>query len=136
MEPPMRLALVAASLALAACATISQQASVDLDSGLSALVGQRLEVAVARLGEPIGSARLGADTVYGWGSASTSTEILHPTPGFIDAANYQGGVFPPPRRTVENACLIRMIVDAQGVIRTWDHQGNEAGCRAYAARLT
>ena len=131
----MRIAILAASLALSACATAAQQATADLDSGLNALVGQPVQVVIAKLGEPIGSAQLGSDTVYGWGRAFTSAEILHPTPGFIDAASYQGGVFPPPRRTVQNDCVIRMIVGADGRIRDFDHQGNAKGCRAYADQL-
>ena len=131
----MRIAILAASLALSACATTGQQASADLDSGLNALVGQPVQVAVARLGAPIGAAPVGDETVYGWGQGFTSTEATHPTPGFIDAANQQGGVFPPPRRTVQNDCVIRMTVGADGLIRDWDYHGNKRGCAAYAERL-
>jgi hypothetical protein len=129
----MRIAIIAASLALSACAT--PQASAGLDSQLDALVGQPVAVAVARIGEPIATAPMGPDTVYGWGHAFTSTELLHPTPGFLDGANQQGGVFPPPRSTVQNDCVIRMVAGPDGRIRSWDAQGNDRGCRAYADRL-
>src|SRR5688500_7272407 len=108
MEKTMRVAILVASVALSACATPAQQASSNLESGLDTMIGQPVEVAVARLGEPIASAPMGTDTVYGWGHAFTGTELLMPTTGFIDAANAQGGVFPPPRRTVQNACVIRI----------------------------
>jgi len=131
----MRIAIIAASLALSACATHTPQASANLDSGLNAMIGQPAEFALARLGEPIASAPMGTNTVYGWGRAFTSTELMSPTPGFIEAADFQGGVFPPPRRTVQNDCVIRMVVGADGLIRNWDYQGNDRGCRAYADRL-
>ena len=132
----MRPAIIAASLALSACATHAQQASAGLDSSLDAMIGQPVEVALARLGDPIATAPSGSDTVYGWGHAFTSTELLFPTPDYIiDATNYQGGVFPPPRQTVRNDCVICVIVGADGLIRDWDVKGNERGCRPYAERL-
>ena len=127
----MRIAIIAASLALSACATHPQQAT-SLDRSLDALVGQPVELALARLGEPIGSAAVGTDTVYGWGHAFTSSETTIPNPGFIDAAQAQGGVFPPPRRTVHNACVIRVVAGADGRIRSWDYQGTDRACRADA----
>lgn len=130
----MRLAIIAAPLALAACAT-TPQAAAELDRNLDALIGQPVQVAVAWLGEPIASAPMGTETVHGWGHAFTSIELLHPTPGFIDAANSQGGVFPPPRRTVQNDCVIRVVAGADGRIRDWDYQGNDRGCRVYTDRL-
>jgi hypothetical protein len=137
VEKAMRLSILAASLSLSlsACAAHSQQGSASLHSTLDAIVGQPIEVAVSRLGAPIGSAPVGSDTVYGWGHAFTSTELLHPTPGFIDAASSQGGVFPAPRRAVQNECVVRVLAGADGVIRDWDYYGNARGCRAYAIRL-
>src|SRR5690242_15970046 len=79
--------------------------------------------------------KMGSGTVYGWGDAFTSMELLHPTPGFIDAASSQGGAFPPPRRAVQNECVIRVLVGADSVIRDWDWYGNARGCRVYADRL-
>ena len=129
----MRIAIVAASLALAACAT--PQASASLDSHLGALVGQPVAVAVARLGQPIATAPMGADTVYGWGHAFTSTELLTPLPDIAAGAHSNGGIFPPPRQTVQNDCVIRIVAGPDGRIRSWDAQGNDRGCRGYADRL-
>ena len=130
----MRLILVLAPLAVSACATPAPT-SAALDGSLDALVGQPVEVALARLGEPIASAPMGADTVYGWGHAFTSTELLSPTIDIAAGGNAQSGVFPPPRRTVQNACVVRMVAGADGRIRDWDVQGDERGCRALSDRL-
>lgn len=131
----MRIAIVVSALVLSACATHSQQASASLGSSLDAMVGQPVEVAIARLGEPVGSAPMGTDLVYGWGQAFTGTESSNAAPGWVEAADFQGGVFPAPRRTVQNECVIRVVVGADGLIRDWDYQGNDRGCRAYADRL-
>ena len=130
----MRLMLVLAPLAVSACATPAPT-SAALDGSLDALVGQPVEVALARFGEPIASAPMGADTVYGWGHAFTSTELLSPNIDIAAAGNAQSGVFPPPRRTVQNACVVRMVAGADGRIRDWDVQGDERGCRALSDRL-
>ena len=129
----MRSAIIAASLALSACAT--HQASAGLDSHLDALVGQPVAVALAQLGQPIASVPMGTDTVYGWGHAFTSTELLHPMPDVAAGAHAQGGVFPPPRRTVQDNCVIRMVAGPDGLIRDWDYQGNSRGCRALGHSL-
>ena len=78
---------------------------------------------------------MGVDTVYGWGHAFTSTELLSPNIDIAAAGNAQSGVFPPPRRTVQNACVVRMVAGADGRIRDWDVQGDERGCRALSDRL-
>ena len=132
----MRIAMFASMLALSACATTSQQVSADHGDDLDAMIGQPVDVAVARLGEPIASAPMGSEKIYGWGHGFTRTEFTNAAPGWVDAASSQGGVFPAPRRTVSDSCVIRMIVGANGLIRAWDQQGNDRGCRAYAERLS
>jgi hypothetical protein len=136
MEFALRIAIVAPTLVLSACATTSQQASSGLDHRLDALVGEPVEVAVARLGEPIAYAQMGSEKVFGWGESFARTEFTNAAPSWVDAAAAQGGVFPAPRRTVPDSCVIRMIVGADGLIRAWDHQGNARGCRAFADRLS
>jgi hypothetical protein len=131
MEEAMRVAVgVAASLALSACATHPQVSSA-LDSNLDAMIGQPVEAAVARLGQPMAAVPVGADLVYGWGHAFTKTEFTNAAAGWVDAASSQGGVFPAPRRTVPDSCVIRVVVGPNGLIRDWDYQGNARGCRSY-----
>lgn len=130
----MRIAIAAASLTLAACSTHAQPSST-LNLRLDSLIGQPVQAAVARLGEPAGEAPVGAGKVYGWRHVFTSTEVRSPAAVFIDPADHQGGVFPPPRFPVQNDCVVRMVVGADGLIQEWDYRGNERGCRAYADRL-
>jgi hypothetical protein len=130
----MRIAIIAASLAISACAAHTQ-ASSGLDSTLDALIGQPVDVAFARLGQPIGSATVGTDRVYGWGRTYASTEFSNAVAGPVMPADYRGGVFPQPRRTVQKTCVIRMVVGADGLIRDWDYQGADRDCRSYSARV-
>lgn len=131
----MRVAILVSSLMLSACATTTQQASTELKSSLDSMVGQPVGVAVARLGEPMASVPMGSQSVYGWGYGFTRSEFTNAAPGWVNAADFQGGVFPAPRRSVQDSCVIRMVVDADGVIRAWDYQGDDRGCSAYADRL-
>jgi hypothetical protein len=87
----MRLAIIATMIVLSACATTSPQASSGLEHGLNALIGQPVEIAVARLGEPIAAAPMGSAKVYGWGQGFTRTEFTNAAPGWVDAASSQGG---------------------------------------------
>ena len=129
----MRLAILAASIGLSACAAHPQISG--LNASLDSMIGQPVEVAVARFGQPIGSAKAGVDWVYGWGFTFSGTEFLHPNPGWIDAAAHRGGVFPPPRRTVQKTCIIRMVVGPTGSIRGWDYQNTDRDCRSYSDQM-
>lgn len=128
----MRIAILAASLALSACAAHTQ-ASSGLDSSLDAMIGHPIDVAVAQLGQPIGSAPVGTDTVYGWGQTYTSSAFSNAVAGPVTPADYRGGVFPQPRLKVQKSCVIRMFVGANGLIRDWDYQGTDRDCRSAPA---
>jgi hypothetical protein len=131
MEEAMRVAITVVSLALSACATYPH-ASSTLDSNLNAMIGQPVEVAIAQLGQPMATVPLGKDSVYGWGATFTRTEFTNAAPGWVDAGSYKGGVFPAPRRIVQDSCVIRMVVGPNGLIREWDYQGNARGCHSYS----
>jgi len=131
----MRVAIILSSLVLSACATPEAQPSNHLTASLDAMIGQPVEVAVSRLGEPIASVPMGSDSVYGWGYNFTRSEFTNAAPGWVEAADSQGGIFPAPRRTASDNCVIRMVVGSDGRIRTWDFQDADRGCRANADRV-
>ena len=128
----MRASIIATSLVLSACATSAQQASADLRTSLDAMVGQPVGVAVARLGEPIAAAPMGSRSVYGWGYGFTRTEFTNAAAGWVSPGDFQGGIFPAPRRTVPDSCVIRMVVGPDGLIQEWDYQGRDSSCGEYA----
>lgn len=132
----MRIAIISASLILTACATPEQQLSANLDSNLNAMVGQPVAVAVGRLGEPTGSARIGSDTIYSWQQAFESA-VTRAAVGVGSAPGVYAPVYyaSPQTKVVDNYCLIQAVVSPNGVIRYWHFDGNYAGCRPYADRL-
>lgn len=131
-----KIAIIGASLVLAACATPEQQLSAHLDSNLDALAGQPVDVAIDRLGEPSGSAQIGSDTVYSWHLAFEGSVTTTPL-----GVGSPAGVFAPIKmpsmhtEVVTNSCLLQAVVSPEGLIRYWHFEGNYAGCRSYAERL-
>jgi hypothetical protein len=137
MERPLRkIAIIGASLVLTACATPEQKLSAHLDGNLDAMVGQPVDVAVVRLGEPSGSAQIGSDTIYSWQQAFESAA----TTGAVGVGGAPGVYAPiyyasPRTKVVNNYCLLQAVVSPSGLIRYWHFDGNYAGCRPYADRL-
>ena len=137
MEGPLqKIAIVAASLVLAACATPEQELAAHLDGNLDLMIGQPVDVAVGRLGEPSGVARIGSDTVYSWQQAFESTA----TTGAVGVGSAPGVYAPvyyasPRTKVVNNYCLLQAVVSPNGLIRYWHFEGNYAGCHPYADRL-
>jgi hypothetical protein len=137
MEGPLqKIAIVAASLVLAACATPEQELAAHLDGNLDMMIGQPVDVAVGRLGEPSGAARIGSDTVYSWQQAFESTVTTTPL-----GIGSPPGVYAPIKSSsshterVNNQCLLQAVVSPSGLIRYWHFEGNYAGCEPYAERL-
>lgn len=137
MEGPLRkFAIVSASLILTACATPEQELSAHLDSNLNAMVGQPVNVAVDRLGEPSGSVQIGSDTIYSWQQAFESTVTTTPL-----GIGSPSGVYAPIKSSsmhtevVNNHCLLQAVVSPKGLIRYWHFEGNRLGCKSYAERL-
>lgn len=81
-----------------------------IKKSMASLVGQHVTVAVDKLGFPTSEQVIAGSKVYIW---STSFMI-------------QG---------TSHSCKIRAIVDAKEIITTWDFEGNERGCGAYAVAL-
>jgi hypothetical protein len=77
---------------------------------MGAYVGQPASVLIGRLGFPTRQDNVAGRKVYVWTAGQ-----------MVEGTSY--------------ACTIRAIVDDQDVINTWDYQGNEGGCRNYAAML-
>jgi hypothetical protein len=121
------IALIAASLAVTACATPEQKLTAYLDSKLDAMVAQPVDVAIARLGEPSGSAPDGPDTIYSWQKTFESTVITTPLYGVTAGSKRTGAI--------NNEGLIQAVVNPDGLITRWHFAGNYAGCHSYAERL-
>ena len=127
-----------AAVSLAACATPVETLSSNMNHTLDSLVGQPVDAAFARLGEPVGSAVMGEYTVYGWGESSVK-EVAVVSTGVSDgaawSAPFQGKVSATTRVPVSHRCEIRVMAGPDGLIEGWHYAGNVGGCESYADQL-
>ena len=129
----MRGLILIAGLALSACATGSV-----MDSGLQALVGQPVEIALDRLGPPAEKTQQGEDTVYRW-SRNASIRRPNVAPHWPDVT--EGGAidFPDEHSTgwarAEHSCDVTIVAGPDGQVKAWQLKDRTGGCRDYARTL-
>jgi len=133
MQIKDKLILLILALFLAGCATFGQ-----MQRGLNALTGQNIQTAFDVFGYPSGKQEFGNDVVYYW---QTSSSGVIPVPMTATTLNNNLGTFPSYSTTTYNQlvpvsydCLIKLITDETGTIRTWEYEGNY-GCVGYIHRL-
>jgi hypothetical protein len=130
----MRKALaLCLSLILCGCATFGQ-----MQRGLKALQWQDIQTAFDVLGYPSGKQEFGTDTVYFWEVNSSGTIFLPQTTttsGYVGMAPVQASTTYNQSVPVNYNCLIRLITDDQGIIKSWEYRGNYGGCTNYINRL-
>jgi hypothetical protein len=133
----MRKALILVSaIALTGCA-FSQ-----LNDGLPHLVGQPLNMAVNVLGLPNQKMDIGPYTVYVWDNSSsgvipimqtstaTTSGMVGNVPVYGSATVNSMGYMP-----VQYQCQIKLRVDSQLIVQSWEWAGNQGGCARYGNRL-
>ena len=131
-----KFVLAATALALSGCATTT--ANKTLDNGLTSLVGQPIQAAYDRLGYPNGSQVMNGDTFYIW---STNRNVVMPmynngtAYGTVGTTPFQVNTSMPGMMPMNFNCSIRLIAGADGVIKSWDYQGNAGGCQGYVKML-
>lgn len=128
------LAVATGLLCAAGCVSI-----IYMDAGLTALVGERVDTAIAVLGKPTEVQGLGSDTLYVW---EVRRIELRSDPRTIDSPSDRPGVmttYTGPRYTavvpIEHYCNVRLLVDSSGRIIKWTHNGDPSGCRSYNKAL-
>lgn len=102
------------------------------------MLGSHVNNVFARLGHPDGEQRVANRTVYVWANQSSGAmPIMMPTTttGWVGRTpvtmtGQQWGMMP-----VNHACMIRVVVDDEGIVQSYDYRGNEGGCGPYARRL-
>jgi hypothetical protein len=129
----MRGWILIAGLALSACATGS-----DMESGLQALVGQPVEMAIDRLGPPAEKTQLGQDTFYRWGR-NASRGRANVAPHWPDVTESGAIDFPDEHSTgwarAEYSCEVTIVAGPDGQIKAWQLKDRTGGCRDYARTL-
>lgn len=120
-------------LGLVGCATFGQ-----MQRGLNALQGRNVQTAFDVLGYPSGKQEFGSDTVYYWQVNSSGTILLpqtSTTSGYVGMTPVYGSTTYNQVVPVNYNCLIKLITDEKGIIKTWEYNGNYGGCASYIKRL-
>lgn len=123
-----RVVMMALCFALIGCA---QQ---RIDQGLAAYAGQPAATLFAKLSYPDGRAIVDGRRAYVWGSEHASGSFLAPTAGATRQMNLASTTL--AMTPVDHTCMIRVVVDDNDRVVSWDAKGNEGGCAPYARRLT
>ena len=92
-----------------ACIAVAGCVGDTIKKGMSPLVGQPLDAAIAKLGVPTSESTVANRKVYVW-----STRNL------VEGTEYR--------------CQIRVVMNGD-VIGTFDWEGNNGGCQRYASML-
>lgn len=118
------------ALFLAGCAT------AQLQKGLAGLLGQNIREATARLGYPDGQRQIMGDTIYIW---STTREAVMPylnttrTVGMVGNTPVYGTTSSLAFVPFQAACTIQLGAASDGMIKSYQWSGNQAGCEGYAS---
>lgn len=125
----MRTLTLMATCLLAACATPAQVTKANMKGTLDEFVGQPVEQAVARLGEPESSVPWGNYTLLGW-----SRGALEKRQVTIIAANFQTRTLPAAttrRFRVWQWCEVYLVASPEGKVTGWRYRGTPHGCGDY-----
>ena len=109
--------LLACLLAVGACAM--QQ----LEKGLNQMVGQDVQILVAKWGTPLTQSQTQGDTIY---TGATPIPQAATSAGFGSSSAYV---------PVTYQCTIEVVVDASNRIKSWVILGDRGACDSYANRL-
>jgi hypothetical protein len=96
--------------ALIAASVVTACASQTIKEQMRSFLGQPVSTVIAKLGYPTEEQSLAGHKVYIWATGR-----------MVEGTSY--------------TCKIRAILDDQGIITTWDFEGNEGGCSRYASLL-
>lgn len=112
---------------------------LSMEKSLKPLVGQNIDVAVAKLGYPDSQRTTPGDTIYLWSTQTQSSARMFTStgggmvgrvggdPGMMNS--YAGATVP-----LTAICNIRMAVDTSNTIKRYAWQGNDCGVYLRALR--
>lgn len=118
---------------LSGCAMFGQ-----LDSGLDALMGKSERQAFAVLGYPSSKQEFAGDIIYTWNVSSSGTLLLPQTAttyGTVGTTPVFGTTTYNQAVPVNYNCMIKLIAGQDRTLKSWEYNGNLAGCSSYIQRL-
>lgn len=135
------LAVLMPVLILAGCA------HTRIEQGLTGLVGQNVDVAVAKFGPPSAERQAGAMRIVEWNSFKNSVamktgDLTPPSPylpsilpGTTSLQPVRVPNAPSPLKMAVEYCKVTLDVDDRNVVRDYHYDGNFEGCYSVARRL-
>lgn len=120
-------------LFLSGCATFGQ-----LEQGLKYMMGEDISVAFNTLGYPTSKQEFGQDTVYYWSISNSGTLLLPQTAttyGTVGTTPVYGTTTYNQAVPVNYNCLIKLIANSAGTLKSWEYSGNIGGCKHYINRV-
>jgi len=115
----------------------------QIENGLTALKGEKIQTAFNYLGTPDNEQDIAGSKVYTWGrafSATTITPVTTSTTGsafssYGGYANYYGTTTSYVPQTHNYSCTVKIITDQKGIITGGQFDGNLGGCASYGSAL-
>ncbi|MCR9888042.1 hypothetical protein NB550_12200 [Vibrio parahaemolyticus] len=121
------------SFTLAGCATFNQ-----LEQGLNNMMGEHESIAFNVLGYPDSAQQFGSDTVYYWAVNKSGTVFVPQTSttyGSVGDVSFYGKTTYNQAVPVNYSCLIKLVSDSSGYLKSWEYDGNYGGCSNYINRV-
>jgi hypothetical protein len=128
-----RLLSTAAFLMLAGCAW-----DEDLNAGLDKIVGHPIQVAIIRMGMPDSEGQVVGRKFYAWNDSRTVSDgpTITTGTGTLDGKSFSYNQYSNQASGYSvYECKIRLFVDEDDIVRTYDWNGNLGGCRHYINSL-
>lgn len=128
------IAFLAAGL-LAGCVSVYDQ----MNTGLAALVGQDIKIAVNKIGYPDSQREMMGATIYTWAMEHHGAMVLptvSTTTGSIGGTPYSQNTYGSEVVSTHAQCKIELATDSSGTITRYQWNGNGRGCGRYTRALT
>ncbi len=126
----------------AACFVLSSCAFDQIESGFTALEGQKIQTAFEYLGYPDSEQEIAGSKVFTWGREFTRTSVtpvnsynyggIYGYDGYGSAVGYSTSYIP---QTNYYSCTLKLITDQDGTIIDGQYDGDLGGCAKYGSAL-
>lgn len=118
---------------LASCTTFDQ-----LEVGLQSLMGKHVQTAFSVLGHPNTKQNFIGDDVYTWylsQSGSIAIPQTSTTTGYVGNTPIYGSTTYMQQIPINYSCTIKLVTNSEGILNSWEYNGNIGGCMKYINRL-
>ena len=129
----MKIFICLISILILGCTTFGH-----LKQGLDFMMGEDVSVAFNVLGYPTSKQEFGQDTVYYWSRSGSGILFLPQTSttyGAVGTTPVYGTTTYNQAVPVNYSCLIKLVADPSGSLKSWEYDGNKRGCKSYIKKV-